>query len=399
MKKEYSVLIPSPLERVRMRKIAFLTPEFPHAKIAHAAGIGTSIKNLVTALVAEGVDVTIFVYGQKTQEILVENGITIHLIKNKKYKYFGWFLHRKHIENYCKSVITKENIELLEAPDWTGITAFMKFKIPLVIRFHGSDTYFCHLEQRPQKIKNFWFEKIAVLGADAFIAPTTFAGTLSKKLFKIKSKKIQTIHYGLDLTQFKNKIPEQFESGIILYVGTLIRKKGVLELPAIFARVRKQFPNAQLLLIGSDAPDIQTNSVSTWELLSAMFTKEDRKNISYIGKKPYAEVQQYIKSANVCVFPTFAETLGMVTIEAMAMQKAVVNSNIGWAKELIVDGESGYLVYPSNHDLYANKIIELLQNDNLCQQIAQQARVRVATKFDIKILVKENIDFYQQLIK
>ncbi len=40
-----SVPIPSPLKRTRVRKIAFLTPEFPHAKVAHAAGIGTSIKN------------------------------------------------------------------------------------------------------------------------------------------------------------------------------------------------------------------------------------------------------------------------------------------------------------------------------------------------------------------
>jgi glycosyltransferase involved in cell wall biosynthesis len=380
--------------------IAFLTPEFPHTKVAHAAGIGTSIKNCTSALAKEeGVAVTVFVYGQKTQEIIVENGIKIHLIKNKKYKCFGWFFHRKHIGNYCKSIIKKEKIDLLEAPDWTGITAFMKFKIPLVIRFHGSDTYFCHLEQRAQKLKNFWFEKLAVLGADAFIAPTTFTGKLSKKLFKIKNKKIRTIHHGLDLAQFENKVQEEYESGLILYVGTLIRKKGVFELPVIFAKVREQFPNAHLLLIGSDAPDIQTHSASTWELLSTMFTEEEKKKVSYIGKKPYAEVQQYIKRANICVFPSFAETLGMVTIEAMAMQKAVVNSDIGWAQELIVDGKSGYLVHPSNHKLYAERILQLLQNDTLCQQIGEQARTRVEEKFDSSNLVKENIEFYKQQIK
>ena len=379
-------------------KIAFLTPEFPHAKVAHAAGIGTSIKNLATALVNEGVGVTIFVYGQKTQEIILENGLSIHLIKNKKYKCFGWFFYRKYIENYCNAIIKKDEINLLEAPDWTGITAFMKFEIPLVIRFHGSDTYFCHLEQRTQKLKNFWFEKLALRGADAFIAPTTFTGELSKKLFKIKEKKIQTIYHGLDLSQFENRKQDKFERGLILYVGTLIRKKGVFELPAIFAKVHQQFPDAQLLLIGSDAPDIQTHSVSTWELLSAMFTEEDKKKISYIGNKPYTEVQQYIRRANVCVFPTFAETLGMVTIEAMAMQKAVVNSNIGWSQELIVDGESGYLVHPANHDLYAERIVELLQNDNLCQRIGEKARTGVEEKFDSSNLVKENIEFYQQLI-
>lgn len=376
--------------------IAFLTPEFPHAKVAHAAGIGTSIKNLTTALVKEKVKVTVFVYGQKTQEIIVENGITLHLIKNKKYKLFGWFFHRKHIQQYCSSVIEKEKIELLEAPDWTGITALMSFKIPLVIRFHGSDTYFCHLENRKQKRKNFWFEKLAINNAKAFIAPTTFAGDVSKQLFKIKNKEIKTIHYGLELERFTNDSPNIYEKGLILYVGTLIRKKGVLELPEIFNKVRKEFPETKLVLIGGDSYDIKTNTNSTWQLMQDQFANEDLKNVEYLGKIPYNEVQNYIKKANVCVFPTFAETLGMVTIESMAMQKAVVNSNIGWAQELIIDGESGFLVHPENHDLYAEKIIQLLQNDSFCMQIGRQSRTRVEDKFDINKLVFENIEFYKK---
>ena len=47
----------------------------------------------------------------------------------------------------------KENIDIVEAADWTGITAFMKFNCPLILRLHGSDTYFCHLEKRKLKIK------------------------------------------------------------------------------------------------------------------------------------------------------------------------------------------------------------------------------------------------------
>lgn len=378
--------------------IAFLTSEFPHAKVAHAAGIGTSIRNLTAALANEGVQVTVVVYGQQTQEIIVENGITIHLIKNQKYKYFGWFFHRKYIESYCNSLIKKEKIALLEAPDWTGITAFMQFKIPLVIRFHGSDTYFCHLEKRQQKFKNFCFEKWAIHKAKAFIAPTTFAGAISKKLFKIKNKEIKTIHYGLELENFTNNTPEIFEKGMILYIGTLIRKKGVLELPEIFNKLRKQCPEAKLVLIGNDAPDIKTHSESTWQLMQKQFRIEDLKNVEYLGKMPYNEIRNYIQKANICVFPTFAETLGMVTIEAMAMQKAVVNSNIGWAQELIIDGESGFLVHPSNHDFYAQRMVNLLQDDVLCQQIGKQARVRVESKFDIKNVVKENISFYKKIM-
>jgi glycosyltransferase involved in cell wall biosynthesis len=378
--------------------IAFLTPEYPHERVQHAAGIGTSIKNLVVALVKKKITVSVFVYGQSENAIFQEESVKIHLIKDQKYKTFGWYFHRKHIQNYLNKYIASEGIDLVEAPDWTGITAFMNLKAPLVIRFHGSDTYFCHLEQRKQKAKNFWFEKLAINRAQAFIAPTHFAGELSKKLFGIKNKAIQAIHHGLELNQFQNTNPLVYEKGLILYIGTIIRKKGVLELPDIFKKVRSKYPEARLVLIGSDSFDIQTKSKSTWKLIQQECSIGDLSVISYLGKIPYQEVQEYIKKAHVCVFPTFAETLGMVTIEAMSLQKAIVNSNIGWAQELLVDGENGYLVYPKDHDGFADKIVGLLQDDTLCSTMGKAARVRVETVFDIEKIVVQNVDFYKSII-
>lgn len=378
--------------------IAFLTPEYPHHRIQHAAGIGTSIKNLAVVLASTEVKVSVFVYGQKEDAIFEEDGVKIHLIKNQNYKLLGWFFHRKYIQNYLNKCIVSDGIDLIEAPDWTGITAFMNVKAPLVIRFHGSDTYFCHLEKRKQKLKNFWFEKLAVSKATAFIAPTDFAGGLSKQLFGIKNKTIKTIHYGLELNQFQNDNPLVYEKGVILYIGTIIRKKGVLELPFIFKKVKSEFPDAKLVLIGSDAYDVQTNSKSTWELLKEELSSEFLNDVTYLGKIPYQEVQEYIKKAHVCVFPTFAETLGMVTIESMALQKPVVNSNIGWAQELIIDKESGFLVHPANHKLYADMIVELFQNDELTIEMGKKARLRVENIFDIEKLAKENSTFYKEIL-
>jgi L-malate glycosyltransferase len=379
--------------------IAFITPEYPHEKISHAAGIGTSIKNLVVSLAKKGHSISVFVFSQNTSEIIVDNGVRIHLIKRKKYTFGTWYFHRRYIQNYIDTIIEKEKIDIIEAPDWTGITAFMKFKIPLVIRFHGSDTYFCHLEKRKQKLKNFWFEKLAIKKAVAFIAPTAFAGEVSGKLFGVKNKVIQTIHNGLELEKFKNPNPETFEKGLILYIGTIIRKKGVLELPAIFNLVRKKYPKATLVLIGVDSYDIATQSASTWRLLQQALEKEDLSKVTYLGKIPYQEVQEYIKKAHVCVFPTFAETLGMVTIESMALQKPVVNSNIGWSQELMVDGESGFLVHPKNHEEYAGKIIRIMKNSEFAKQLGKKAGAYVEEKFDIEKIAEENITFYESLIR
>ena len=103
-------------------------------------------------------------------------------------------------------------------------------------------------------------------------------------------------------------------------------------------------------------------------------------------------------AAHVCVFPTFAETLGMVTIEAMAMKKPVITSTMGWTKELIIDNESGFLVNPKNHEEFANAINTIFENDSLMQNIGNNARNRVEKLFDIKKIVKQNIDFYQSII-
>ncbi|CAH8295239.1 glycosyltransferase involved in cell wall biosynthesis [Mariniflexile fucanivorans] len=380
-------------------KVGFITSEYPHPQITHAAGIGTSIKNLAVALVNKGVGVTVFVYQQNENTIISDEGVEIHLIKKESFKYFTWYFYRKLIQLYVNKVVEDKKIDVLEAPDWTGITAFTTFKVPLVIRFHGSDAYFCKLEKRKQKFKNFVFEKKALIKAAAYIAPTTFAGKETQKIFSLNKKKIKTIHYGLQLKDFENETPLIYNRNTILYIGTIIRKKGVFELAEIFNKVIESNQEAQLILIGNDAPDIKTGASSTYKLVENLFSNEAKKKVNYLGKVPYSEVKNHIKNAHVCVFPSFAETLGMVAIESMALQKPVVNTNIGWAQELIDDGENGFLVHPSNIDLYAKHILTLMNDENLCAKIGKTARKKVETTFNIEILADQNIAYYKSILK
>ncbi|GLB52053.1 glycoside hydrolase [Neptunitalea chrysea] len=379
----------------KLTHVGYIVSHYPHEVFGHDGGLGTSVFNLVEML-SQKIKVSVFVYGQEKNFEIKEGNHTIYSIKNTTKKP-GFYFNRKHIESFINRKIKEEAIQLIEAPDWTGITAFMKFPIPLVIRFHGSDTYFCHIEGRKQKWKNKFFERVAVSGADAFIAPTAYAGKVSKELFKV-TKQVETIHYGLKLENFDNDEPESFTEGLIFYIGTLIRKKGVLELPHIFKNVLNRCPNAQLVLAGSDAPDIETGASSTWELIQDMMDESLSKQVTYMGKIPYSKVREMVQKAHVCVFPTYAETLGMVTIESMAMQKPVVNSNIGWAQELMEDGKSGFLVHPSNHEFYSQRIISLLSDKELSLNIGKEGRVYVEEKFDIRKQAEKNIEFYTQLL-
>lgn len=378
--------------------IGYITPEYPHPEVSHAAGIATSIKNLAVSLVKQGVKVTVFVYHQSKDAVLEADGVTIHLIKKQSFKFLTWYYYRTLVKRYVNTIVEQEQIHLLEGPDWTGITAFMHFKVPLVIRFHGSDAYFCKLDGRKQKFKNFVFEKLALQNAKAYIAPTTYAGEETAKIFGLNRNKIKTIHYGLELDRFVNAHPEQFQPKTLLYIGTIIRKKGVLELAEVFNKVVEQDAEAKLILIGGDSGDIKTGTASTYALMQSLFSENAKAKVNYLGKIPYSEVQEYIKNAHVCTFPSFAETLGMVTIESMALQKPVVNTSIGWAKELIDDGINGYLVHPTETDTYVSTILKLFNDQELCLQIGKAARVKTERTFDIEALVQQNIDYYTSVI-
>jgi len=378
--------------------IAFLTSEYPHPKVSQAAGIGTSIKNLAIALVDKGEQVTVFVYHQHTSEIIEDQGVTIHLIPKKTAPFFTWYFYRKKLQDYINTVIETQKIDVIEAADWTGITAFMELKVPLVIRLHGSDAYFCKLEKRQQKFKNFVFEKLALQSATAYIAPTTFAGEVTAKIFGLNRKKIKTIYNGLQLDYFNNHTPEIYDSKTILYIGTIIRKKGILELAQIFNTILETEPNAKLKLIGGDAPDIKTGQTSTYTLMQSIFSDQAKQNVEYLGKIPYSDVKAHIKKAHVCTFPSFAETLGMVTIESMALQKPVVNTSIGWAQELIDDGVNGFLAHPSDIETYSKTIIKLFNDSELSATIGRAARKKTELSFDINSIADKNITFYKSVI-
>ena len=274
----------------------------------------------------------------------------------------------------------------------------MNLKTPLVIRFHGSDTYFCHIENRPQKWKNRFFEKNAVKKASAFIAPTHYAGEVSMRLFDLPLDRLKVIHYGLQIENFKNNQPEDFRPYSLLNIGTLIRKKGVFQLIEIFNKLVELEPKSSLVFIGGDSGDVLTGATSTWELMKRKMTANAAARISYLGKIPYHEVQSEIKKAHVCVFPSLAETLGMVAIESMALHKAVVNTDIGWAQDLIDQGKDGYMHHPDEIDSYVATISMLLDHPDEVQRIGANAVQKIKERFDIKKNALENVSYYQSIL-
>jgi glycosyltransferase involved in cell wall biosynthesis len=379
-------------------KIAFLTSEFPHPKMGSSGGIGTSICNLSRGLTQAGHQVFVLVYGQSEDAIFVENDITYYRINNIKVKGFSRFLSQKKIEKIINLLIKNNNLDLVEAPDWTGITSRIKPNCPVVIRLNGSDTYFCHLDKRPVKFLNKFHEQRALQNADALLSVSQYTAEVTKQLFSL-NRNFKIIPNSIDTDKFSKDNSLAVQENTILYFGTLIRKKGSLELPLIFNEVYKHNKQAKLILIGRDASDILTKNVSTWEMMQPLFGVEAMQNVSYLGSVSYDKIKEYICTSTVCVFPTFAEALPVSWIEAMAIQKAIVASNIGWATEVIDDTVNGFLVHPQDHENYAKKIIQLLENEALRHQFGIEARKKVMQKFSIEVVAKQSANFYKKILQ
>ena len=179
--------------------------------------------------------------------------------------------------------------------------------------------------------------------------------------------------------------------------GTLIRKKGIIELASIFNELIQKNNNCNLLLVGNDAIDAKEKR-STWELFQKKLSPKAVSKVKYLGTVDYDKMKELINEANVCVFPSLAESFGMVTIEAMALEKSFVNTDYPWAHEIVVDGETGFLANPTSHKEFAEKINILLTDKELASTMAKNARKEAVKRFNITEIAVKNIAVYSSLI-
>ena len=381
-------------------KIAFLTSEYPHKKTGNSGGIGTSIKNLAKGLLTLGCEVLVLVYGQDTDAVFYDDNICVQQIKNVKFKGLSWYLTRKKIEKIINNLHADSKIDILEVPDWTGISSFIApKKCPVVIKLNGSDTYFCNLENRKSKWINRFHEKRAIQNADFHVAVSAFTARETNRIFG-QNFDYQIIPNAINAKDFETTKAtlSNAENARILYFGSLIRKKGLLELPMIFNELVKINPKVELVLVGKDVPDIASGNTSTWEMMQLLFTEQARSKTNYRGALPYSDMKDAIQNCDVCVFPSFIEAFPVSWLEAMAMSKPIVASNIGWANEMIENGREGFLVHPANHIEFAEKINEILKDESLKEALVLNAKNKVLNLFDTKIIAGKNLDFYKSIV-
>lgn len=212
-------------------------------------------------------------------------------------------------------------------------------------------------------------------------------------------KNVETIYNGIDaddfskiddnkLTDFKNKFRLENKK-IIFFNGRLRRAKGGEQLIKSLKIVKEKINNI-LLLISGDKSGYINNLLELSEKLGV------RENIIFTGWLDEQTMKLAYKVSDVCVVPSICfDSFPTVNLEAMAVKKPVVATCFGGSKEIIKDGENGYIINPLDIKTLAEKIIDLVKNEDKAKQFGEIGYKTVKDQFSINKQVEKTLRFYR----
>lgn len=301
---------------------------------------------------------------------------------------------------------------------FAGIIAKLCYGIPLVITTHSLEPL------RPWKREQLgrgydassWVEKTAIEMADAIIAVSKETKVDVLKHFNVDKNKVKVIYNGINLKEYVvTKDTSTLEAynidknkPYVLFVGRITRQKGIIHLVNAIKYIDK---DTQIVLCAG-APDTKEIGKEMEDAVNE--AKKDRNNTIWIDKMlNKQEVIQLYSHADVFCCPSIYEPFGIINIEAMACETAVVASAVGGIKEVVVQNETGILidleqqkeapfepVYPDKfaQDL-ANGINKVINNPSLKETMAKKGRQRVENHFDWASIAKQVEELYKSLKK
>ena len=301
---------------------------------------------------------------------------------------------------------------------FAGIVAKLCYGIPLVITTHSLEPL------RPWKREQLgrgydastWIEKTAIEMADALIAVSEETKEDVLKYFNVDEKKVKVIYNGINLQQYittsESETLDEYHidktKPYVLFVGRITRQKGIIHLVNAIKYIDE---NTQIVLCAG-APD--TKEIGLEMELAVNEIKKTRKNVIWIDKmlEKKQVIQLYSHAAVFCC-PSIYEPFGIINIEAMACNTAVVASAVGGIKEVVVNGETGILIpveqqteapfEPVNPDKFARDLAEginnVINNPTLRNSMAQKGRKRVEEYFDWISIAKQTEQLYKSLKK
>jgi starch synthase len=298
-----------------------------------------------------------------------------------------------------------------------GILAKKNYGIPLVITVHSLEPL------RPWKREqlaggydfSLWVEKTALEMADAIIAVSRETKSDIERFFDVDRARVHVIHNGIDLDQYrkvdsiaalKRHVVDP-NKPYLLFVGRITRQKGFQHL---LRAIQFMDPGFQIVLCAA-APD--TPEMAEEMKKAVERAKAQRPGVIWINEMvDQTATRELYSHAAVFVCPSIYEPFGIINLEAMACETAVVASAVGGIKEVVVDGETGFLVpleqakggsfEPTDADKFARdlavRINQLMTDQQLREKFGKAGRRRAEEQFSWASIAQKTKALYATLV-
>jgi starch synthase len=399
-------------------KVALLTNEYP----PHIyGGAGVHVDNLSREL-AKTIDVDVRCFGDQCFERgrLKVTGFEVAAATE--------FTCPKPLQSVFGAVrrctdfnTTNIDADLVHCHTWYshfgGILAKLNYAIPLVITVHSLEP------MRPWKREQLaggydfsvWVEKTALKMADAIIAVSNETKIDIERLFDVDPTRVHVIHNGIDLDEYRkvDSTAALKKHGIdpkkpyLLFVGRIARQKGIIHLVHAIQFMDRDFQ----IVLCAGAPDTPEIAEEMKDAVARAKTK--RPDIIWVEEMVDRKtvIELYSHAAVFCC-PSIYEPFGIINLEAMACETPVVASAVGGIKEVVVDGETGFLVpleqmkespfEPTNPEKFARdlaaRINQLMKDRHLREKFGQAGRKRAKEKFSWSAIAEKTKALYKTLL-
>ena len=396
----------------RPLRIGFLTSEYPTA--SYNGGIGSYVCQMAHTLAELGHSVHVLLCAPLPESLTWDGPVPVHTIgmpeavsylRRPLGKRLGMTLAIRLAE-----VAKRYGLELLEAPEYLGLTAFLSLVKPpslrVIVRLHTCSSICRFLNQyRPTALRarlndsvQDWLERRAIQTADSVTAISNATVDLTSKILKLRREHFFVTANPVNDLYFSPSMDGSFSAEpLVLFAGRLEWRKGPDVLISALPKILEHHPSARFCLAGGDTTS-GPNGTSMHCYLSSRVPEQARARVEFAGFLRPEELLRRYHESTICAFPSRWEGFGLVAAEAMACGKPVIVSDTPGFREIIVDRVTGIFARSEDPQDLAASVSLLLRDSPLRQRLGCAAREMAITRFHGTAVAESMLRIYREAI-
>lgn len=368
-------------------RVAFVCNEYPPMP---QGGIGTFVKIMSGAMVAQGLDVTVVGLGEK-EETLYDGSVRIISLQQ-----FGLQQPNDRDRACLAHFLDQGDFDIVEVPDYGGMLPSNLKNCPKVlVRLHNTHTSIAIASRRLPNLKLAYNEWKTLKTHRHWIGVSQYILQRTKKIFCLKPTINEIIYNPAPIVVISEdrvqKIREIY-GDFVVSVGKLIPTKGVLSLARAAEYFLSRHASLKIVYVGAD---IQFRSGWTSQAILKLIREEFRERVVFIGRVSHEETLSYIKAARLLVQPSYFEAFSMVPLEAFSLGTPVIYTNRTSGPEAVEHEKTGLLVNPNKPKSIAGAINRLLFDSDLRSEFVNNASKKVANEFSVPVILQKTLEAYQ----